>query len=337
MPLLSLVFSVVLILVGVTIESESFRPPSPSRRLLSLKKEAIPPEVNLLAGMVAGSVGVGVAYPIDTLKVKTQTFLDTAAAGEKAPSPWSLAATVVKNEGVGAFYSGVSTTMFGQALIKGSVFWAYGAAQRSLELDLGVVELSAWWTFLAACLSGAFGSFLVTPFERIKCVMQAAGSNEFSSPLSCIRDVVESDGVAGLLFRGIGATLLRETPSYGLYFFAYELTKGALLEQISVDPNLAANSVFFNQLVPLVGGAAAGVASWVPVYPIDVVKTNLQFSVDGGRRETLVSATQRIYSTGGPGAFWDGLGPKLARAVVNHATTFLVFEQIVQFCARIPE
>jgi hypothetical protein len=34
--------------------------------------------------------------------------------------------------------------------------------------------------------------------------------------------------------------------------------------------------------VPLLGGAAAGVASWVPVYPVDVVKTNLQTSTDAG-------------------------------------------------------
>ena len=29
-----------------------------------------------------------------------------------------------------------------------------------------------------------------------------------------------------------------------------------------------------------------------------------------------------------PNAFWDGLGPKLARAVVNHAVTFLVFDAV---------
>ena len=37
-----------------------------------------------------------------------------------------------------------------------------------------------------------------------------------------------------------------------------------------------------------------------------------------------------VSGRGGPGVFWDGLGPKLARAVVNHAVTFLVYEE---FCA----
>ena len=80
--------------------------------------------------------------------------------------------------------------------------------------------------------------------------------------------------------------------------------------------------------VPLFGGAAAGVASWVPVYPIDVVKTNIQV-LDGAEGDAgFVGTAQRIFEDGGPLAFWDGIGPKLARAVVNHAVTFYVFEAV---------
>jgi hypothetical protein len=32
--------------------------------------------VNLIAGMLGGSIGVGVAYPFDTIKVKMQSFLE---------------------------------------------------------------------------------------------------------------------------------------------------------------------------------------------------------------------------------------------------------------------
>lgn len=302
-----------------------------------LKLGVVPPHINLLSGMLSGAIGVGVAYPIDTLKVKTQTFLDTAEPGDKAPSAWALAALVAEEEGVGAFYSGVSLTMFGQALIKGAVFFTYEAAQRVLEQNLGVSELHGWWIFLAACASGAVGSFLVTPVERIKCVMQAAKADDFSNPLECIRRVVDSDGLGGLLFRGIGVTLLREVPSYGLYFLAYEFTKSALLGLLVAVPGSLPHSTLalLEQCVPLVGGAAAGVASWVPVYPIDVVKTNVQVAVDGGRRESALQVSKRIYGTGGAWAFWDGIGPKVLRAVVNHAVTFFCFEQAISFYSQI--
>ena len=39
----------------------------------------------------------------------------------------------------------------------------------------------------------------------------------------------------------------------------------------------------------------------------------------------------RLYEAGGPMAFWDGIGPKLARAVVNHAVTFFVFDAVCGF------
>ena len=82
-------------------------------------------------------------------------------------------------------------------------------------------------------------------------------------------------------------------------------------------------------LLPLLGGAAAGAASWVPVYPVDVVKTALQAetgpAADGG---SALQVARSLYEKGGVAIFWDGLTPKLARAVVNHAATFLVFERV---------
>ena len=35
-----------------------------------------------------------------------------------------------------------------------------------------------------------------------------------------------------------------------------------------------------------------------------------------------------LYAQGGAAVFWDGITPKLLRAVVNHAVTFAVFEKI---------
>ena len=367
-------------------------PPLSRRHQQQRPLSAVPAEVSLLAGMVGGAIGVGVAYPLDTVKVKTQAFAETAAPGEKLPSVWALARRVLDEEGPAAFYSGVSSTMLGQALIKGVVFWSYEAT-KTLVVDLlsaggsvGVdaAALSAGWLFFAACVSGAVGSFVVTPVERVKCVMQASsggaiespegepegeegerrtflaasppvsssqpsysnGSSSseqqqqqqvvrFSSPVGCVREIVRTDGWGGLMTRGLGPTLLREVPAYGFYFLAYESTKDALLALLQQQQNpAAAAATAAAWWVPMLGGAAAGVASWVPVYPVDVVKTNVQVSADGGRREGALDVAKRLYgSSGGVAVFWEGLGPKVARAIVNHATTFVVFEQLCQWYA----
>ena len=86
-------------------------------------------------------------------------------------------------------------------------------------------------------------------------------------------------------------------------------------------------------MVPLIGGAVAGACSWVPVYPIDVVKTNIQ-AKEGKSEESAFQVARRLFRTGGVMVFWDGLGSKLLRAVVNHAVTFLVFEALCDVAVR---
>ena len=115
---------------------------------------------------------------------------------------------------------------------------------------------------------------------------------------------------------------MAQVPACTGYFLAFEYVSRCL-RALRLSP----------LLVPLVGGAAAGVAAWLPVYPIDVVKTNLQCAVDAGQDESFGACAQRVWREGGAAAFWDGLGPKLARAVVNHATTFAVFELLVGWWA----
>ena len=286
--------------------------------------------------MLGGAVGVGVAYPLDTLKTKLQARESSSEEGNT--NFFKLATGIVEDEGISGFYGGVSSTMAGQAVIKGVVFFVYEWAKALLAApspltDAGSMPTGPFALLLAACISGAAGSLVVTPVERVKCVMQASEAGTFETPLACVQQLLESDGAIGLLTRGLGATLLREVPAYAFYFVSYDATRDFLVDAALVP----------EAIVPLIGGAVAGAMAWIPVYPIDVVKTNIQVAVkvDGGEARrgaagaaggsgppTFIGTAQQIWETGGPGAFWDGITPKLARAVVNHAVTFYVFDLV---------
>ena len=67
-------------------------------------------------------------------------------------------------------------------------------------------------------------------------------------------------------------------------------------------------------------------ASWLPVYPVDVIKTGVQLSEKGSYDVAL-----SLYEQGGVMAFFDGLSAKMMRAAVNHATTFLVYSKLLLF------
>jgi solute carrier family 25 carnitine/acylcarnitine transporter 20/29 len=80
-----------------------------------------------------------------------------------------------------------------------------------------------------------------------------------------IRSIVRHSGIKSLA-RGLGITVCREVPAFGLYFSSYEI----LVRQ---KKNYTA-WVFTS-------GGLAGIISWVFTYPIDVVKTKLQADTFG--------------------------------------------------------
>ena len=92
--------------------------------------------------------------------------------------------------------------------------------------------------------------------------MLADTENQFKSGIDCIKQVVQSVGIFGLLTRGLDAMLIREVPGCVFYFLVYKLLKTSILTEIIGDSSSA-----------FVSGAAAGVCAWIPIYPSDVIKT----------------------------------------------------------------
>lgn len=290
-----------------------------------------PAAASVLAGSVAGAIGVGVAFPLDTLKTKAQVMSQQARADSASSGSTGSAATatatqlgmfqvislVWKQEGVAGFFGGVRGMMAGQAVIKALAFSANAAALGWLQQQAAVHAAYLPATVLllgAAFFAGFITSFVVAPIERIKVMMQASAS--YRNEWHCIQVILETEGWQGLFSRGLGPTLAREIPSYGLYFWTY----GFLTSMFDLGPALS----------PLVFGAMAGMAAWVPVYPIDVVKTLVQNTDGKDEQESAWQVMREVYAQGGVGAFFDGLTPKLLRAAVNHAVTFFIYDLLMQ-------
>lgn len=222
------------------------------------------------------------------------------------------------------------------ALIKSVAFSANQFGLDFLKQHLPALP-SVCVLLSAACFAGFVTSFLVTPIERIKIMLQA--SNAYENEFDCLNSVMRNDGLQGLLLTGLAPTLVREIPSYGIYFLVY-----GVFMQTQIATSLG-------NFAPLVFGALSGMAAWLPVYPVDVVKTLVQNS-DGKETYTSFEVTKKLYQEGGvgmfmtqndffnilstgylkfccrfdSGAFFDGLTPKMLRAAVNHAVCFFVYD-----------
>lgn len=301
-----------------------------------------PTAASLIAGSVAGAVGVGVAFPLDTIKTKQQIISSdiekrrrisvslpsssgsaTVVAAPLLPdsgadvSMMDVAKELWETQGLPGFFGGVQTSMIGQAIIKSVAFCVNTFMLSLLSTSTDLSEPKS--LIAAAATAGFVTAFLAVPCDRVKVLMQAGHqcTLECDSEWDCLQAVLRAEGWQGLLSKGLGPTLLREVPAYTVYFATY----GMLLSQVQ-------------GMIPLPSfwcGAMAGALCVVPSYPADVVKTIVQNS-RAGDYQSSITTWQVIddLSQQGMGAFWEGLTPRMLRASVNHAVTFLVFDVMVK-------
>lgn len=167
---------------------------------------------------------------------------------------------------------------------------------------------------------------ITAPFERVKVILQVQDQKlkpgekpRYSGGLDVVRQLYRDGGVRSV-FRGSAATLARDGPGSAAYFAAYEYMKRRLTP---VDPATGRPSGDLSLLAVTAAGATAGVAMWIPVFPVDTVKSRLQ-TAEGN--VSIGSVVREVYGRGGLRAFFPGFGPALARAVPANAATFLGVE-----------
>lgn len=168
---------------------------------------------------------------------------------------------------------------------------------------------------------------ITAPFERVKVLLQIQGQKtlapgekpKYSSGVDVVRQLYKEGGIRSV-FRGSTATLARDGPGSAAYFATYEIIKRKLTP---IDPATGEKSGDLSLLAITTAGGAAGVAMWIPVFPVDTVKSRLQ-TMEGN--PSIGGIVKGLYKSGGLKAFFPGFGPAIARAVPANAATFLGVE-----------
>lgn len=204
-------------------------------------------------------------------------------------------------------------------------FWGYDLGKTlvrtSPDAPLSIAQVSAAGFFSAIPMTA-----ITAPFERVKVILQVQSQRlqpgekpKYNGGLDVVRSLYREGGLRSV-FRGSAATLARDGPGSAAYFAAYEYIKRRLTPK---DPVSGKPSGELSLLAITAAGAAAGVAMWIPVFPVDTVKSRLQ-TAEGN--VTLGGVVREVYGRGGVKAFFPGFGPALARAVPANAATFLGVE-----------
>jgi solute carrier family 25 citrate transporter 1 len=188
----------------------------------------------LVAGLAAGvTEAVAVVTPMEVIKIRLQAQSHSLADPLDTPKYRSAAHalfTVVKEEGFGALYRGVSLTALRQGTNQAANFTAYTELKKRLvewqpEYN---GELPSYQTMVIGLISGAVGPFSNAPIDTIKTRLQKTPSEPGSTAISRITkiaaDMFKQEGTRAF-YKGITPRVMRVAPGQAVTFTVYEFLR----------------------------------------------------------------------------------------------------------------
>ncbi|PBC34229.1 mitochondrial ornithine transporter 1 [Apis cerana] len=284
--------------------------------------------IDFVSGSLGGIALVYVGQPLDTIKVKMQTF----------PSMYkgmvNCFLQTLKTDGImNGLYAGTIPALVANVAENSVLFAAYGGCQKIISNILGVQKIqdltsiqNAWAGFFAAF----FSSLTLCPTELIKCKLQAIKEIQIESessisekkigPWGLTRQILKDQGMRGL-FTGLSSTIAREMPGYFFFFGGYEVTR-----ELLAKPNENRDDIGWQKT--MVAGAVGGSILWLVIFPADVVKSRIQ--VKNLKTPPLI-VMKDIVRNEGINSLYSGLKPTLIRTIPATATLFVTYEYTKRF------
>ncbi|KCV70622.1 hypothetical protein H696_02979 [Fonticula alba] len=274
---------------------------------------------NLACGGTAGMVGALATFPIDTAKTRMQ-----ADGGRMYRNIPDALVKIARQTGLRSLYRGLPVQLIGiipEKALKLSVNDSARYFLRNRENN------TIHWSreMIAGATAGFCQVVITSPMEmfKIRLQMSAAAAESGAAPrtsaVNIIRDTIRQGGV----FRGAGATLLRDVTFSLLYFPMFANLKGWIAGRDANHPvwstmlrdpgpapaghtgprDINSRVNFFGTFMAgLISGSAAG---WL-VTPADVIKTRLQAAGGVEKWKNIRTCAKMTLAQEGPTAFFKG-------------------------------
>lgn len=279
-----------------------------------------------LCGGLGGLLGVSLGYPMDTIKVRLQT-MPPPKPGE-APIYAGMIDCIrktIKMDGVNGLFRGILAPLVVAAPVNAINFFGFGIAKKLIEKDHTHIH-TVPELFAAGGFAGVFASVFVAPSEHIKCLLQLHDNDsarpKYKGAVDCFKKLYAEGGIKNV-YKGTGATILRDIPATGMFFMSYETLKETIVPENASGAHNMLGTVF--------AGGFAGSMYWLIGMPADVLKTRYQTAPTGtytGVRDVF----RKLMATEGVKGLYHGLTPVLVRAFPVNALTFVGFEIGLKLC-----
>lgn len=262
------------------------------------------------AGYISGAVGIIVGNPLDIVKTRMQADSSNHMR------------VVTKNA---ASFAGVAAPVLGYGALNAILFASYNRTENLLNRYTSS-QRSLWVAWIAGATGGLATWAVSAPTELIKCRAQL-GPNRSETSWSIATKIWKTHGVRGFYLGGV-VTALRDSVGYGFYFWSYQLTTQAWQTATNQTETKKKDTLGI-----LICGGLAGIATWVSIFPLDVVKTRVQTQaskqIPDNWRATRVA--KDVIRNEGFRVFFRGLTVCSIRAFVVNAVQWATYEWVMDY------
>ncbi|XP_031633051.1 solute carrier family 25 member 45-like [Contarinia nasturtii] len=279
---------------------------------------------DFIAGVFAGACNMFISHPLDTVKTNMQSGNMRFIQATKI---------LFKTEGAKSYYRGLLFPLCSTGFMNSIIFGVYGNSFRIYQNMTSSEESKQkyWFThvFLGGCTAGLIKAICACPIELSKVRLQVKVNNE-TGPLMVFRLIRQTEGLPGV-FRGLESMLWRDIIPYGLFMFVYEY----MIEKMR-SPSLQRPYHYKEETVePLrtaVAGACAGMLSWIPGIPFDVIKTRMMTTTNPNQYRNVLHCFSEITKEHGYKYLFRGGTVLVLRSAPVSAVSFIAYEHMLRHC-----
>jgi len=276
---------------------------------------------SFIAGGVGGACTVMVGHPFDTVKVRLQTMpIATAGSTPLYAGTLDCFKQTIARDGFKGLYKGMAAPLAGVSPLF-AIFFGGCAIGKWLQKTKPGEEMTFIQNANAGALAGVLTTVVMVPGERIKCLLQvqtsSSGPAKYNGPLDVVKQLYKEGGMKSI-YRGTGATLLRDVPASAAYLSVYEYLKKLFAGEKGKD-KLTPGAI-------LLAGGFAGIANWSVCIPADVLKSRLQTAPEGKYPNGVRDVFKEVIRTEGPAGLFRGFTPVMLRAFPANAACFFGVE-----------
>ncbi|XP_062095232.1 probable envelope ADP,ATP carrier protein, chloroplastic [Humulus lupulus] len=167
----------------------------------------------LSAGACAGMTSTFMTYPLDVLRLRL-----AVEPGYRTMS--EIALSMLKEEGVAAFYYGLGPSLIGIAPYIAVNFCVFDLVKKSLPENF---QKKAEASMITALVSASLATLTCYPLDTVRRQMQMRGT-PYRTVLDAIPGIVARDGLVGL-YRGFLPNALKTLPNSSIRLTTYDFAK----------------------------------------------------------------------------------------------------------------